>query len=361
MPGIAANNEHENLEIGFAIGFGCLLGIYEYEVCFAICELLLASGYTKQYHFIKDFLDLDLVSNNDSKYSRISNFAAAIKGISDKFKCVTIFDKLEDFFEGYVVTREIYSKFIYQDSKQDLKNLIIAATECLVAFECCAAIPGIFSTDCLNYVNQYKIIKFDSFKSIAPMLNFLVNGYKYVPVTLEIVYNAVTLELKITLPYCDTETRSISFIELIHYLENIDPYKRRHLSITFSNVKFTGRHYDCILNLKNILREFNIIRELHIDFEWRHVRVESDEPWLRRLIIARILSLTNVKKINFPEVQWWYSRLDQDIRAVKLEDNALYAPLLPIFASLKSERHSFSIEQLEDHSKDPFLNRRLNA
>jgi len=348
MPGIAANTEQDRLKIGFAIGAGCLLGAPAQEIIFSICELLLAGGYKQQYDFARYlFDDLDPSVESDFK-RRHTTFILAVTHVRNQ--CHRIFSLLEDYFTERDIDIANFNKFKQRYGDTGLIDLIISANECLIHFEICAQIPGMFSNVCIEHVSQMDVIKNEHFEALIPMLDLFINGYQHIPYPLDYMYNNVTLELEIEMPN-DISPRTVSYRPLIRFLENIEPYRRSHLRVTLFDVRFDAMHYDCILNLKNILRRLNVISELRVEFVFLHVRVEGNHPLLRHLIMTRILSITNTKEINLPDMLWWRSRLDRDIRDVKLEENALYAPLLPVFASLASRRHRHSVEVLEQQEE----------
>lgn len=369
MSWINLSDAHDRLRVGFAIGAGCLLGAPT-EVFSSICELLLANGYKRQYDFVRFLMD-DLNSDIDNDVrSRHTELIHAVIKVRDQYNIPLC--QLIEYFESHEIDLNSFNKFLMTNGNKVLWiGMIVAVRDCLIHFENFAQIPDKLSDDLIESMMELKLTD-KYFELMSPVLILLILGYQFIPYPLHSQYDNITQELEITLPY-DIRPRAISYRDLFKTLGNIEPYRRPHLRIMLTNVRFTSEHYDCILTLKKILREFNVIRELRVDFEWQQrVRVESDEPWLRCLIITRILSMTNVKEINFSDVQWWYSHLDRDIRTVKLEDNALYAPMLPIFASLRPKCHSFCIEQLNESLQDAsnkqlelknnkHKNRRLNA
>jgi len=146
-------------------------------------------------------------------------------------------------------------------------------------------------------------------------------------------------------------------------LESIPLYKKRHLRVTFAAVVFSDAHYDCILNLKNILRRFNIISELNVtyaDTDTHDLRLQPSR------IIPVILSITNAKEVNLSsmsDMSWYRSRFEQRIRLIKLEENALYSRysrLLPIFDSVISKRREDNLKLLEDQPQETDAKRLSN-
>jgi hypothetical protein len=406
MSGIAADNVEDRLKIGFAIGAGCLAGAPKQEIIMSVCELLLASGYTRQYDFAKYlFDDLDLSVKNDLTH-RYETFIRAV--IDTRNRCSSIFVDLKFHFAGCYINNNTLRDFITKCERkkiigQDrLLNLFIAINECLIHFETCAQIRGMFSSACIEHIEQMDTITDAQIEILILMLNSITYGYRSIEYPLDITYNKPLLELEIKMPNpYNVGTRAISYRPLVRCLENIESYRRRALRIILGDVTFDEKHYECLVNLKRILRRFNIY-ELQVNFACQNIELMSEansddgesllnldplvvfaaplrddplirsepflryliinlDPWLRRLIITRILSITTAQEIEFPYVAWWRSQYDSSIRAVKLEENALYSPLLPIFDSVTSQRRENSPKLLNDLPQKPAVNKLLRS
>jgi hypothetical protein len=358
MSGIAAINVEDRLRIGFAIGAGCLLGVQKNEITLSICELLLASGYSQQYDFVRFiFDDLDLSIENDLKH----RYEALIHAVSNiRNRCNKIFNDISFFFVGCNINYNSLLAFIKKNErsktvgKYKISDLFIAINECLIHFETCVQITGMYSKECTDHVYQMYRATDAHIEVLIPVLELYTYGYQFIDYPLYVEYNKSTLELEIYMPHrFDVGTRKVSYRPLIRSLENIALFRRRHLRITLYNVAFERAHYDHIINITRILRDLQVISELNIDFQSKHVLVDGTQPWLRKVILTRILSMTNSNEINFPDARWWRLHLDRDIRAVKLEENALYAPLLPIFDAVTSKRRENSLELLDESPQEP--------
>jgi len=195
---IAADNVTDSLRIGFAIGAGCLVGTFKQDIMMCVCELLLEGGYKKQYNAIKRFSeDLDLDINNDAK-RRYLNFTAAV--ISIQLCCSEIFEELKRHFIVFDIDIYGLREFMRINNESKILDLLTAVNECLVHFESCTQIPGMFSDICTKHLNQINTITDEHLSMLAPMLVLLKYDYQYIPCPLEFNYNSVTVELEIEMP-----------------------------------------------------------------------------------------------------------------------------------------------------------------
>ncbi len=337
---MVANTENDQINIGFAIGFGCLLGAPKNEVIMSICELLLSKGYKQQYDIMKCLLeDINFWLQSDALV-KYANFLSKIRAINAK--CNLHFSKLIRHFTDLDINKNTFKTFIASRSNcRRLVDLIVCANECLVLFEELIQFPFAFSNICTQLSSDIYNITKNEFDLFMPMLYLLLLDYKYIPSPIKLKYNDVTIGLQIELPD-DIEPRKLSYNLLVKRLELIKPYQRRHLTVTLCNVNFNDKHYDYIINLNNILRDMNVIRELNVEFALTNIslNLSSKQQYFRQLIIAKILSITSARDMNFPNLAWCRVRLDGYARDIKLEENALYARMLPIFDSVTSSRQN---------------------
>lgn len=350
MSGIVPDNEDDRRKIGFAIGAGCLFGAPDQTFLF-VCELLLAGGYKKQYHFVRYLLD-DIDVDPDLK-RRHAEFKSKIVRISGNRQCKTALSALENYFTS-CLDIDLNGFSLFQTFfRYSLEILIKCIDACLKLFEQFAKVK--FSDSSTTFGASTE----ELFKLFQPLLHCWINEYQFIPYPLEYRYNSVTLELEITLPF-DPSPRIISYRHLVRHLESIEGYRIRHLRITISNVLLYKFHYDCIINIKNIIRQFSVIDGVQLNFAYQEARHLPDWIEMLDLISARTLSISNVQQIEFSNVLWlnlsdvinWTERLDGTIRDIKIEDNAIYAPLLPMFSTLHSDQDG----QFEKVSENVRLN-----